>query len=69
MIKKKTYMMNRIPIKQVWLKDIILIKDVKKWVDKKMLKNPMRKKRISIIYQRTKVQKVGSPKIEGVENT
>jgi hypothetical protein len=46
-----------------------LIKDVKKWVDKKMLKNPMRKKRISIIYQRTKVQKVGSPKIEGVENT
>jgi hypothetical protein len=43
MIKKKTYMMNCIPIKQVWLKEnIILIKDVKKWVDQKMLKNPMK---------------------------
>jgi hypothetical protein len=32
-------------------------------VDQKMLKNPMKKK-VLIIYQRTKVQKVGSPKNE-----
>jgi hypothetical protein len=42
---KKTYMINHIPIKQVWLeKNIILIKDVKKWVDEKLLKKPMKKK-------------------------
>jgi hypothetical protein len=45
MTKKKIYMINHIPIKQVWLeKKIILIKDVQKWVDQKMLKNPMKKK-------------------------
>jgi hypothetical protein len=38
-----------------------LIKDVQKWVDEKLLKNSM-KKRFSITYQRTKVQKLGSPK-------
>jgi hypothetical protein len=44
-MKKKTYMINHIPIKQMWLKEkIILKKDVEKWVDKKMLKNPMKKK-------------------------
>jgi hypothetical protein len=45
-------------------KKIILIKDVQIWVDQKMLKDPNEKKRFSIIYQRTKVQKVGSPKNE-----
>jgi hypothetical protein len=45
MIKKKTYMINHIPIKLMWLKEnIILIKNVQKWVDQKMLKNPMKKK-------------------------
>jgi hypothetical protein len=45
MIKKKTYMINHIFVKLVWLKEnIIFIKDVKKWVDQKMLKNPMKKK-------------------------
>jgi hypothetical protein len=34
MIKKKTYMINYIPVKQVWLEEnIILIKNVQKWVD------------------------------------
>ncbi len=45
MIKKKTYMINHIPVKQMWLEEnIILIKDVKKRVDQKMLKKPMKKK-------------------------
>ncbi len=44
MMKNKTFMINHIPIEQVWLEEnIILIKDVQKWVDQKMLKNPMRK--------------------------
>ncbi len=44
-MKKKTYMTNHIPIKQVWLeKNIILIKDVQIWMDQKMLKNLMKKK-------------------------
>jgi hypothetical protein len=39
MIKKKAYMINHMPIKQVWLKEnIILIKDLQKWVDQKMAK-------------------------------
>jgi hypothetical protein len=43
--KEKTYIINHIPIKQVWLeKNIILIKDVQIWVDQKMLKNTMKKK-------------------------
>jgi hypothetical protein len=47
-MKNKTYIINHIPIKQMWLEEnIILIKDVHIWVDKKMLKNPM-KKRFSI---------------------
>ncbi len=47
-MKKKTYVINYIPIKQMWLeKNIILIKDVQIWVDQKMLKNPI-KKRFSI---------------------
>jgi nitrogen fixation protein len=57
------------PIKQVWLEEnIILIKNVQIWVNKKMLKNPMKKK-FSIIYQRTKVQKFGSLKNDRVEKT
>jgi hypothetical protein len=44
-MKKKTYIINHIPIKQMWLEEnIILIKDVQIWVDKKMLKNLMKKK-------------------------
>jgi len=44
-MKKKTNMINYIPIKQVWLKKyIILIKDVQKWVDQKLLKKSMKKK-------------------------
>ncbi len=67
---KKTYMMNHIPIKQVWLeKNIILTKDVQKWVDEKLLNNPMGKKRFSITYHRTKVQKLGSPKNKKAEKT
>ncbi len=59
-------MINHIPIKQMWLKNnIILIKNVEKWVDQKMLKNPM--KRLFIVYKYTKVQKMSSPKNEGVE--
>jgi hypothetical protein len=47
MIKKKTYMINHIHVKQMWLKEnFILIKDVQKWVDQKMLKNPIKKKKI-----------------------
>jgi hypothetical protein len=38
------------------------------WVDKKMLKNTM-KKWFFIIYQTTKVQKLGSPKNDRVEKT
>jgi hypothetical protein len=37
-------------------------------VDEKLLKNSM-KKRLSITYHRTKVQKLGSPKNKRVENT
>jgi hypothetical protein len=41
---KKTYMINQIHIKQVWVEDtIILIKDVQKWVHGKLLENPMKK--------------------------
>jgi hypothetical protein len=44
-MKKNTYMINHIPIKQGWLEEnIILIKDVQKWMDQKMLKNPTKKK-------------------------
>jgi hypothetical protein len=42
---KKTYIINHIPIKQMWLEDnIILILNVQKWVDEKLRKNPMKKK-------------------------
>jgi hypothetical protein len=37
-------------------------------VDKKMLKNIMKKK-FSIIYQRIKIQKLGSPENERAEKT
>ncbi len=53
-MKKKTYIINHIPI-QIW-------------VNQKMLKNTM-KKRLFIIYQRTKVQKLGSPKNEKAKKT
>jgi len=38
----------------MWLEEnIILIKDVQKWADQKMLKNPMKKK---VLYNITKNQ-------------
>jgi hypothetical protein len=38
-------MINHIPIKQMRLKEnIILIKNVQIWVDKKMFKNPIKKR-------------------------
>ncbi len=38
-------MINHIPIKQMQLKkNIMLIKNVQKWVDQKLLKNTMKKK-------------------------
>jgi hypothetical protein len=44
-IMKKLYIYNHIPIKQMWLEEnILLIKDVQIWVDKKMLKITMKKK-------------------------
>jgi hypothetical protein len=69
-MKKNTYMINHIPIKQVWLKtNIIFIKDVQKWVDQKFLENLMKTKGFFIIYQKTKFLKLGSPKNESVEKT
>jgi hypothetical protein len=67
---KKTYMINHIPIKQVWVEDtIILIKDVQKWVNEKLLKNPMKKKRwFSIRYQRVEIQNWVVQKIKGLQN-
>jgi hypothetical protein len=68
-MKKKAYIINHIPIKQMWFEEnIILIKNVQIWVDKKMLKNSI-KKMFSITYQRTKIQKLGSPKNERVKIT
>jgi hypothetical protein len=62
---KKTYVINHIPIKQMWLEEnITLIKDVQKWVDQKLLYNPM-KKRFFIIHQRNKVKKLSSQKKKG----
>jgi hypothetical protein len=41
---QRRHMINHIPIKQVWVEDnIILIKDVQKWVHEKLLNNPMKK--------------------------
>jgi hypothetical protein len=54
MTKKKIYMINHIRVKQMWLeKKFILIKDVQKWVDQKMLKNPIKKK---VLYNISKDQ-------------
>jgi len=57
-MKKKTNMINHIPIKLVWLEEnVILIKNVQKWVDQKLLKNPMKKKVLDNIskYQSSKI--------------
>jgi nitrogen fixation protein len=52
-------MINHTPIKQVRLEEnIILIKDVQKWGDQKLLKNAMKKK---VLY---KISKDQSLKIE-----
>jgi hypothetical protein len=53
-MKKKTYIINHIPIKQVWLQEnIILINNVQIWVDQKMLNNTMKKK---VLYNISKDQ-------------
>jgi hypothetical protein len=58
-MKKKTYMINHIPIKQVSLEEnIILIKYVQKWVDQKLLKNPM-KKRVPYNISKDQSSKIG----------
>ncbi len=68
-MKKKTCIINHIPIEQMWLEEnIILIKDVQISMDQKMLKNTM-ENRFFIIYQKTKVQNLGSPENERVEKT
>jgi hypothetical protein len=54
-MKKKTHMINHIPIKQVWLEEnIILIKDV----DQKLLKKPMKKK-VSYNISKYQSSKIG----------
>jgi hypothetical protein len=61
---KKTYTINQIHIKQVWVEEtIILIKGVQKWVHGKLLENPMKKKTLDL-YNISKDQssKLGSPK-------
>jgi hypothetical protein len=60
---KKTYMINHIPIKQVWLeKKYYIDKRCKKMGGWKIVKETNEKKRFSITYHKTKVQKLGSPK-------
>jgi hypothetical protein len=52
-MQKKTYIVNHIPIKQVWLEEnIILIKDVQIWVDWKLLTRWKKK----VIYNISKDQ-------------
>jgi len=68
-MSKKTYMINHILIKQMWLeKNIILIKYVQKWVDQKLLKNPMKKK---VLYNilKDKSSKIRQSKKKKVEIT
>jgi hypothetical protein len=67
-MKKKTDMVNHIPIKQMWLEEIIiLIKYVKKWVDQKLLKNLMKKKFYNISKDQS--SKIGlSKKWKGWKN-
>jgi len=44
-MKKKTYIINHIPIKQMWLEEnITLIKDLQIWVDHKNAKEHNEKK-------------------------
>jgi hypothetical protein len=57
---KKTYMINHIPIKQVWLKDnIILIIDVQKWVNEKIAKEPNEKKKVLYNILKDQSSKIG----------
>ncbi len=68
-MKKKTYMINHIAIKQVWLKkNIIFIKNVQMG-GTKISREPNENKRFFIIYHKTKFQKLGSLKHERVEKT
>jgi hypothetical protein len=49
-MKKETYIINPIPIKQMWLQEnIILIKDVQNMGGSKMLKITMKKKAFNSI--------------------
>ncbi len=56
--KKKTYMLTIYPSNKCDLKINYIDNVFLKWMDQKMLKNPMRKTMFFIIYQRTKVQKM-----------
>jgi len=61
-MKKKINMINHIPIKQMWLKEnIILIKYVQIWMVQKMLKNLEKKGSLS----KDQSSKIGSPKKKG----
>jgi len=63
-MKKKTDMINHIPIKQVWLEEND--KRCTNMGGSKHVKEPNKKK---VLYQRTKVQKLGGPKNERVKKT
>ncbi len=67
-MKKKTYIINHIPIKQMWLEEIIiLIKDVQIWVDQKILKNPMKRKNSLEYIKRPKFKNWVIQKITGLK--
>jgi hypothetical protein len=61
--------MKHIPIKQVWLKEIIiLIKDVQKWVDQKMLTNVMNFFIFIVYWRFNKVEKCVVHKMKRLKN-
>ncbi len=68
-MKKKTYIINHIPIKQVTKIEYYLNERCINMTGSKNAREPNEKKRFSIIYQRTKVQKLGSPKNERAKKT
>jgi hypothetical protein len=56
------------PIKQVWLKEnIILIKDLQKWVDQKMAKKPNEKKGSLQYIKRPKFKNWVVQKMKGLK--
>ncbi len=56
------------PIKQMWLEKYnILIKDVQKWVNQKMLKNPMKKNKFYNISKNQSFKKWVIQKMKGLK--